>query len=186
MYTAISHGDTIALQTFKRDRWLSCSGFHCGSHSCPGVIFATGDWSRCWGEVFQIYRADGPGQIKVGDLVGIYYPREEGRWLGCAWHLCGKATCPGHPTTEHGFNSENDWLRCWGEVFKLYVNDKQIGDVINYGDNIMLYYVNGNNWVSEGPIGTAKRSCPGTSLPPGHDKFDYCSHEVFLFWKRNE
>ena len=34
------------------------------------------DWTNCWGEVFRIYRMSGPGNVRVGDVVGIYYPRE--------------------------------------------------------------------------------------------------------------
>lgn len=183
-YTALSHGDTIAIQTFRRDQWLSCSGLHCGSQGCPGVLFDTDDWRRCWGEVFRIYRAAGPGQIRVGDLVGIYYLNEDGRWLGCAGPYCAKATCPGRPTTENGFASRDHWYRCWGEVFRIYANDKNDTTVINYGDNIMLYYMSGHSWISQGYLGTEKKSCPGSLHPPQHDKFDRCSWEVFLFWKQ--
>ena len=61
------------------------------------------DWTNCAGEVFKIYRASGTGAVRVGDLVGIYYPHESGRWLDCSSDNCAKGTCPGTPTTAHGF-----------------------------------------------------------------------------------
>ena len=79
--------------------------------------------------------------MRAGDIVGFYYPYQPGFWLGCAGANCANSDCPGSPTTAHGFASEDHWVRCWGEVFRVYANGKSSGTVINSGDDIMLYYI---------------------------------------------
>ena len=178
------HGDTVALQSFRRDHWLGCSLGHCTGAPCPGVYMRGSDWTDCWGEVFRIYRASGRGWIRVGDLVGLYYPRESGIWVGCSLSTCRMATCPGQPTAAYGFASQEQWFTCWGEVFKIYANGKNEGSIINSNDDIMLYYLNANVWVSQGYGNTVKSHCPGSSRPPSSSKYDTCSNEVFKIWKR--
>ena len=134
--------------------------------------------------MFQIYRAAGPGAVQVGDLVGLHYPHQPGHWLGCAGNQCGKATCPGSPTTAYGFSSDERWFTCYGEVFRIYAKEKNVGDTINAGDLIMLYYLNGVLWVSQGTGSTIKASCPGTSRPPPFTKFDRCPYEGFTIMKQ--
>ena len=183
---ALYHGDTVALQSFRRDHWLGCSLPNCGGAACPGVFMTGSDWTHCWGEVFRIYRASGPGQVRVGDLVGLYHPYTNGHWFGCSLRECGKTTCPGQPTIAHGFAQQEKWYRCWGEVFKIYANSKSNGDIINlYDDDIMLYYLQDSSWVSQGYEGTLKSRCPGSSRPPSSSKYDRCSHEVFKIWKQH-
>ena len=145
------------------------------------------DWwwlDRVWGEVFRIYRAAGSGHVRAGDIVGFYYPYQPGFWLGCAGANCAKSDCPGSPTTAHGFASEDHWVRCWGEVFRIYANGKSSGTVINSGDDIMLYYIQGDTWVSQGDGNTRKLPYPGSVRPPAFDKFDGCGWETFKIWKR--
>ncbi len=143
------------------------------------------DWDSCYGEVFEIYRAGGPGAILVGDMVGLHYPRERGNWLGCFSSKCNKATCPGSPTTYHGFQSEESWYNCRGEVYKIYSTAKSIGSIINSDDDVALYFLLGGEWVSLGREGdTVKRSCLGTARPPTPSTIDNCSNEMFRVWKR--
>ncbi|CAI8020926.1 hypothetical protein GBAR_LOCUS12465, partial [Geodia barretti] len=73
---AITHGATIGLQ-FEANmaKWLGCAGHPCSGAPCPRLIFTGAEWNNCWGEVFQIYRALGPGAIQSGDFVGLYYGR---------------------------------------------------------------------------------------------------------------
>ena len=72
-------------------RWLSCShGSTCSGTTCPGMLITADDWSNCWGEVIQIYRPLGPGDIQSGDFVGIYYPKTS-TWFS----FRKRATCPG-------------------------------------------------------------------------------------------
>ena len=47
------------------------------------MIMTGDDWNTCHGEIFQIYRATGSGQVRAGDLVGLHYPNTPGKWLGC-------------------------------------------------------------------------------------------------------
>lgn len=182
--TALNHNDTIALQSSQRNQWLSCFNVICRTHLCPGMYLSGNDWTTCFGEVFQIYRAAGTGQVTVGDLVGIHYPSIRGKWLGCHLYNCAKATCPGRPNATYGFASETDWYRCWGEVFMIYALGKNDDEVINSGDDIMLYYLQEGNWISKGCDSIIKQTCPGTARPPPASKYDTCSNAVFKIIKR--
>ena len=144
------------------------------------------DWSRCSGEVFEIYRRKGPGVVRSGDKVSLHYPRERGRWLGCAGvHSCGKATCPGQPTMRYGFQNSGKWGPCWGEVYRIFAKGKNVGNRIRPMDDVFLYLINRKLWVSQCSSGhTRLRSCPGTSLPPPSSKFDSCSCETFKIYKK--
>ena len=182
----ICQGDTIALQSVNRYLWLGCAQDPCGEASCPTVYFVENDWNRCAGEVFQIYRASGPGEIRVGDLVGIYYPHEIRRWLGCSGNVCRRSTCPGQPTAAHGFATQDRWNTCRGDVFRIYANGKSDNTSLNSGDDIFLYHVDANSWVSivSGNAVIKQLSCPGHSLPPAHSTYDRCHKELFRIWKR--
>lgn len=149
-------------------------------------MYMTGsEWNSCWGEVFRIYRLGGPGSVRVGDFVGLYYPRQIGTWLGCSGSYCAKATCPGNPTHAFGFASNEKWLQCWGEVFVIYAYGKSTGAVIKPDDQIVLYYLQQNLWLAQGPSGsTRKLPCLGTSRPPSLAKHDVCAWETFRIWKR--
>ena len=143
------------------------------------------DWNRCWGEVFKIYRRKGRGRVKVGDYIAISYPREIGKWLGCAGRLCGKAGCPGHScNSRSGFSSPRKWNQCWGEVFKMYARGKRVGAPIYSHDHVMLYYVRGRDWVGLVGRHPDHRGCPGKRLPPPNHKYDRCWGEVFDLWVR--
>ena len=183
-HTALNHGDTVALQTYVRNYWLSCSPPSCFRHGCPRMLMRGTDWTFCFGEVFRIYRASGSGLVRVGDLVGLYYPHQSGRWLGCRGVNCAKDTCPGQPTTTHGFASHEHWYRCWGEVFIIYSKGKSDGTIINDGDDIMLYYLHDEIWVAQGDGNTQKLPCAGTARPPSLSKFDACTLETFTIWKK--
>ena len=118
--TAIYHESTIGLQYMAIPYyWLSCWGHPCNRQTCPGFYITEADHNRCGGERFRIYRASGPGIVRTGDLIGIYYPTG-GSWLGCSEPDCVKASCPGSPSTAYGFQDTERWYRCYGEVFKIY------------------------------------------------------------------
>ena len=134
------------------------------------------DWNNCWGEVFRIYREEGYGPVRVGDTVGVYYPREIGKWLGCAGHHCGKAPCPGYPDSHSGFTSIHSWSRCWGEVFEIHAKGKRSGGAITSGDIVSLFYVRERRFVSLGFNQFAgKQSCSNSH------GVDNCS---FRIWKQ--
>ena len=141
------------------------------------------DWTTCGGEVFRIYRALGPGEVQVGDLVGLYY-RLHSKWLGCVgdMHYCYKRSCPGNPSAQYGFQDSERWYRCYGEVFKIYARGKGIGDVIQNHDQITLFHVQQGRWLSywmDELVHTGP--CPGTVRP--HQNYDRCFGEVFEVWK---
>ena len=182
--SAIRHGDRVALQTFVRDQWLSCAAEQCGRSDCPKFVFDKSDFSQCYGEVFEIYRQKGPGKVRVGDQVGLHYPREKGKWLGCPSDTCDKRDCPGIPTRRHGFQDKDKWFQCSAERFEIYAGNKKNGAVIRAYDDISLYVVNEYTWVSQGLDKTVKSSCLGTSRPPANGNYDGCSNEVFNIVKR--
>lgn len=184
-YAAITHGTTIALQVvFMKMTYLSCRSRNCNRYSCPHLYMDKGDWTNCYGEVFEIYRRKGAGLVRVGDDIGLYYPRESGKWFGCAGSKCNKATCPGKHSCNNGFSTPDRWNVCWGEVFKIYARGKLNGEVIRVHDHILLYYPRAKNWIGvSGRGGYAEhRTCPGGRLPPPADKFDRCWGEIFELW----
>ena len=142
------------------------------------------DWTRCWGEVFRIYRKSGPGAVRVGDTIGIYYPREPGKWFGCPHRFCGKLTCPGIPHKQHGFSSPKKWRICGGEVFRIYARGKRLRALINSRDHVFLYYPNGRKWVGLVSRKPDLRTCPGRVFPPPMNKYDRCWGEVFELTRR--
>ena len=92
---AITHCATIGLQfVANMGKWLGCAGHPCGGAPCPRLIFTGAEWNNCWGEVFQIYRALGPGAIQSGDFVGLYYGRTR-QWFSLSGNSGHTETCPG-------------------------------------------------------------------------------------------
>ena len=184
-HTAIYSGDTIALQTFVRNYWLGCSETSCGRYRCPVMMMSGNDWTGCASEVFKIYRASGTGAVRVGDLVGIYHPHESGHWLSCSSCNCGKNTCPGTPTTAHGFAAQEHWYTCWQSVFKIYAKGKNNSDIIDVYDDVSIYYLQDSLWVAQGyNHNTVKLPCLGTTRPPALNLYDHCAYETFTIWKR--
>ena len=105
---ALTQGSTVSLQLlYSKREWYSCylgSGRQCVRSTCPGLYLNDVDLTNCWGEVFQIYRKDGPGFVRVGDIVGFHYPRQSGNWLSL-WECNGRTLpCPGTPTSANGFH----------------------------------------------------------------------------------
>ena len=167
LHSAIYQGNKVAFQSYHRAYWLSCYVSPCKSrYTCPGFSFSGSEWtSSCTSEVFQFYRAAGSGVLRVGDVVGVYHPQEQGKWLGCSGGNFVKATCPGRPSTTYGFQNREKWTVCPGEVFVIYAQGKTVGSVINEHDIIMLYYLIGNQWVDLANTNVARGSGPGTTHP---------------------
>ena len=141
------------------------------------------DWNNCPADVYQIYRFRGLGSVRVGDIIGLYYP--PGRnWFSMAGGTGHGASCPGTPTSAYGFADEDKWLRCYGEVFRIYARGKSSGAVIKEHDEIFLFYLNDNNWVGLVRNFADHRDCPGTVRPPPAANYDACWGEVFEVWMR--
>lgn len=183
--TTINSGNIIALQATERYKWVSCWSNKCDTRTCPGLNMreVDSDYKRCLGEVFQIYRANGPGEVLVGDKVGIYYIHDK-KWFGCYGSTCTKAPCPGAPTMEHGFSSVNRWKKCVGEVFQIYARGKNVGDIIHNKDDIRIYYPAGKDWVSHWQGTMHRNACPGKTLPPDVANYEGCWGETFKIWKK--
>ena len=178
----VAQGATIALQPlYQKLNWLGCAGNRCGKAGCPRLFMEGKDWHSCWGEVFQIYRQSGPGTVKVGDVVGIYYPRGQ-KWFGQG---VGKQGCPGNPTMQHGFESAQHWGRCWGEVYQIYARGKRIGESIESHDAIAIYHIRFKRWVGLVGQNSDLRTCPGGTGPPPPDRYEACWGEIFEIWLKN-
>ena len=177
IFTALRHGCTVALQMLQNDHWLGCAGGECRGATCPRRFMRGSDWNHCWGEVFRMYRALGPGNIRSGEVVGLYYPREN-RWFSM-WHRNGrKEACPGNPG-HYGFQDFNRWFWCGGEVFVVYAEGKAIGQPINDQDTISLYYPCGRQFVVFHPHRCSLSPCMlhrnNNRLPPNEAGYDQCT-----------
>ena len=185
-HTAIHQRNNVAFQSYNRAYWLSCHVSPCKSrYTCPGFAFSGTEWTtNCPSEVFQFYRARGPGPLRVGDVVGIYYPQEAGKWLGCSGGNCVKTTCPGTPSTTYGFQNIEKWTVCPGEVFVIYAQGKTVGSTINKHDIIMLYYLIGNQWVNLASTTVTRGSGPGTTRPPSARTYERNWSYTLEIWKQ--
>ena len=182
--TAVFQGDTVAFQPlYAKRKWLGCPVKQCDKRTCPNLFMEGADWNRCWGEVFQIYRRNGPGALCVGDMVGIFYPREK-NWFSLAGGTGHKHRCPGAPSIAHGFSIAAKWNQCWGEVFQIYAKGKTPGTIINDRDSITLFYIRGKKWVGLVNQKVDLRTCPGKGGAPTNDRYDVCWGEIFELVKR--
>ena len=182
---AVFHGDTVGFQRlYNKNNWLGCPDYKCNRKPCPRLYMEGSDWTTCWGEVFQIYRKSGPGALRVGDIVGIYYPRE-GNWLSLNLGFGHKHPCPGHPSHAHGFSGPEKWTKCWGEVFEIYARGKGMGATISSHDHVTIFYRQDRKWVGlVGDHHVDLRTCPGSVCPPPDHIYDKCWGEIFELWKR--
>ena len=119
-----------------------------------------------------------PGEIRSGDLIGLYYPLQPGNWLSCQGFECKKETCPGHSSIHYGFETIENWLRYYKNVYKIFTFKKGIGAPLYSGDNVMFYLVNTKTWLNGEGWVEGNNQCP-ESAPPRRYKFDECSHEIF-------
>jgi hypothetical protein len=176
----LGNGCTVALQLNENHLWLGCAGGHCLGAPCPGKFFEGADWTKCWGEVFQLYRALGPGNIVVGDFVGLYYKRE-GKWFSMLNGKGLKSTCPGSPNSQSGFSELEKWFICGGEVFQIYAKGKGLGAEIKDQDAITLYVPlttrNVKFLQQEDIYSTCIMEKSGYNRPPSNEAFDQCPSE---------
>ena len=184
LFLTTAHGATVGFQpVYSKRNWLGCPDATCYKKSCPNLIMEGSDWTKCWGEVFRIYRKKGPGVVLAGDLVGIYYPREK-KWLSLSGGLGQKQTCPGNPSSAYGFSSYVKWAQCYGEVFGIFARGRTLGTAITEGDYITLYYVHDKKWVGLVEDYVDLRTCPGEEAPPADDRYDVCWGEIFQLWRK--
>ena len=61
----------------------------------------------------------------------------------------------------YGFQAEEKWYQCGGEVFRIYAKGKREGWRVKEGDDVMFYYVEQpGRWVSQVTTQrTRKRTC---------------------------
>lgn len=95
----------------EEDFCFGCPGSDCAGSQCPGVFFEGTDWTRSFGEVFQIFHPAGPGRILNGDFVGLYFLCDN-KWFSM-WHGRGhEQDCPGKASTDFSFQDMMRWLHC--------------------------------------------------------------------------
>jgi len=127
IFQGVSHGDKVALQlVYDKPHWLRCRpyGRTCLKGGCPNLYMECNDWTTCTGEVFEIYRVSGPGTVRVGDKIGLYYPHARSYWFSMGRGSGLTARCPGIPSRQHGFSES-----CLGEIFKIYARGKAIASL---------------------------------------------------------
>ena len=144
----------------------------------------TNDWDKYPVTGFQIYRMNGRGKVKAGEAVAIYYPKEK-KWMKCSGSYCTKDTCPGRPSQGSGMEDGEKWYTCSESVFKIYANGRNEGANIRRGDDIALYHLKDEKWVSaESYYIQIKSTCSSTTRPPPSHIYDTCYKEVFELFKR--
>ena len=132
----------------------------------------------CGGEVFQIY---GEGdEIQSGRRVLFRYVSGANVWMGCpSNNRCDRRTCPG------SLVDASDYVRCKGEIFRIYARGRKFGETIYNGDVVMLSI--GGRYVSiqgqyEGDD-TSLDFCPGLA-PPSYLSYGTCSRNAFRIYRR--
>ena len=168
-----------------RNAWLGCPESICDLRTCPSHNENYRDFTKCWGEVFQII---GEGAIhnpiKSGQRIRLRYLPEQNSWMGCPDNgRCDKRTCPG--TTEQGGNFDND--RCWGEIFRIYARGRANGEIIYNGDVVTIHYPREGRYISiqgryEGDD-TSLNFCPA-EVPPAYLSYGICSKNAFRIYRR--
>ena len=177
----VVHAAKIALKTlYGKPEWLGCPNYPCIKSNCPKLHMEGDDWKNCGGEVFQIYRAAGAGNVKVGDTVGLY--TGDGKWFSTWGIPAGKSVCPGTPTIKYGFAARDKWYGCAGEVFQIYARRKHYRETIQDHDDIALYYVREKKWVSFVETNLNLNTCLGEIRPPPPDRYDECFGNVAELW----
>lgn len=183
----IRHGSRVVIQQRSSSRyWIDCGSSKsrsCKLSTCAGLYYEREDYSRCYSLMFQILRHRGRGFMRNGDFVGLYNLKKKS-WFGCATKNCNRFSCPGRPTYKYGFKNSEKWLRCWGEVFRIYARNKKMGELIHDHDQVGIYYLQEHKWVkmlNNNKI--TKSTCMGRSRPPGNSKFESCYRSTFEIHK---
>ena len=179
----VLHGSKIALQTlYSKPLWLDCDTHHfCVKAGCPKLYMEGDDWKNCRGVVFEIYRAAGAGNVKVGDFVGLYFrPKKE--WFSVYGGQAHRSVCPGTPNVKYGFATREKWEECVGEAFQIYASGKYYNDPIKDHDEVAFYYAKDKKWVSFVGSPPHLDPCPGETRPPPAERFDFCYGEVAELW----
>lgn len=166
-----------------RNEYIGCSDKYCKPTTGPGLYMDTGDWDEHPATTFQIYRMHGEGDVMVGEVVALYYPKDKKWMMSSGLHLV-KDTCPGEPSEEHGMEDDEKWFACSESVFKIYAKGKNVGDDIYRGDDISLYIIRDRKWFASESNYIQKTSCSGTSRPISDELYDSCYKEVFELFKR--
>lgn len=173
----IPHGSRLALQlTASPLEWLSCSE-NCHVSSCPGLYIEDAEWSSCGNEVFEIYRAVGSGELRVGDLVGLYQPAAES-WLGCNNSVCTlSSSCLPVPSTDSGFYSNMHWPQCREHVFKVEVRNKRENELVHSDDDMsLLLSLTSQRLTQQGGVVNVAEC---ESDPINGKRFEECRGQVF-------
>ena len=167
-----------------RYQYIACDRPYCHAvHFGAGLYFDKSDWVDYSAQSFQIYRMNGKGNVRVGEVIAIYYPYNRNWITSNTQYLVGD-NCPGNPSEAHGMADAKKWESCPGNVFKIYAKGKSVGDDILRGDDIALYIIRDSKWFASESSFIQKTSCSGTSRPLSDEMYDSCYKEVFELLKR--
>ena len=167
-----------------RYQYIACDRPYCHAvHFGAGLYFDKSDWVDYSAQSFQIYRMNGKGNVRVGEVIALYYPYNHD-WITSNTQYLVRDNCPGNPSEAHGMADAKKWESCPGNVFKIYAKGKSVGDDILRGDDITLYHLNDKKWPSAETDKIHQKACYGTTHPPVYAKYDMCVKEVFKLLKR--
>ena len=130
---------------------------------------------------FVVYRRNGPGNVVVGDVIALHYPKDSGKWFSMWKCKPQLAPCPGAPSSADGMSNDVSWYSCNGEAFKIYARNKKLGDAIVAHDDVKLYYL------GEGKmLNVWNNNCDGVvnpSRPPPSNSYTYLDTlEICIAW----
>ena len=179
----IAQGAVVAFQTYQKNKYIGCSSTYCTLTTGPGLYMNDNDWVTHPVTGFQIYRMNGKGNVRVGEVVAIYYPKEK-KWMKCSGTYCRKDTCPGRPSQGRGMENYEKWIGCSESAFKIYARGRKEGEDIRSRDDISLYHIRDRRWLSAEGYYIQERTCFGTTRPPSSRTYDTCYKGVFELFKR--
>ena len=123
-----------------------------------------------------------PKHIRSGDMVALRSNAKRNQWLSCWCTVnCGVDRCKLRGCPGSQMNG-NDWKKCSGERFRLYLTSYGYGKPIRSGDRIALYYGKAHwlsCWGSGGVCPT--RNCPGYGRWDSSDT-KKCRGEMFWIY----
>jgi len=122
------------------------------------------------------------GKVPLRDLdyLKLQFLGARNSWLGCSLSVCDLQVCPSRNN-----NYQNNFGRCFGEVFQILAEGSIFGDVKS-GQRIRLHYVHKpRTWIGCASNNRCEqKTCPGTLLQARD--FGRCGGEILRLYARGK